>query len=101
MSYRMDLYNVSEQAVESRGLMEYSHYAFPEEISNETDADIPPQVKSKIQSMYISCNIRMPANAVMSFLLKFYFNFQTGSYSFYLCFIPVVCNEVYAHNSVV
>lgn len=52
MSYRMDLYKVSEQAVSSRGVVGYSHYAFPEEVSSELDADIPPQVKSKIQSNF-------------------------------------------------
>uniref|UniRef100_A0A0R3QM92 Phosphatidylinositol 4,5-bisphosphate 3-kinase catalytic subunit n=1 Tax=Brugia timori TaxID=42155 RepID=A0A0R3QM92_9BILA len=49
MSYRMDLYKVSEQAVSSRGVVGYSHYAFPEDVSSELDTDIPPQVKSKIQ----------------------------------------------------
>lgn len=52
MSYRMDLYRVSEQAVSSRAVAGYSHYAFPEEVSSELDADIPPQVKSKIQSYF-------------------------------------------------
>uniref|UniRef100_A0A915Q3L1 Uncharacterized protein n=1 Tax=Setaria digitata TaxID=48799 RepID=A0A915Q3L1_9BILA len=49
MLYRMDLYKVSELAISSRGITGYSHYAFPEEVSSEIDADIPPQVKSKIQ----------------------------------------------------
>ncbi|KAL3995265.1 Phosphatidylinositol 3- and 4-kinase family protein [Acanthocheilonema viteae] len=49
MSYRMDLYRVSEQAVANRGVVGYSHYAFPEEVSSELDTDIPPQVKSKIE----------------------------------------------------
>ncbi|VDN24949.1 unnamed protein product, partial [Gongylonema pulchrum] len=49
MSYRMDLYRVMEQAVASRGVTGYSHYAFPEELCSETDADIHPELKAKIQ----------------------------------------------------
>lgn len=56
MSYRMDLYKVTEQAVANRGVTGYFHYAFPEEVASEADADIPPQVKSKIQSKFYGLN---------------------------------------------
>ncbi|VDM37260.1 unnamed protein product [Toxocara canis] len=49
ISYRLDLFRVMEESVATRGVDGYNHYAFPEELSSECDADIPPQVNAKIE----------------------------------------------------
>uniref|UniRef100_F1KQX2 Phosphatidylinositol 3-kinase age-1 n=1 Tax=Ascaris suum TaxID=6253 RepID=F1KQX2_ASCSU len=49
ISYRLDLFRVMEESVATRGVHDYDHYAFPEELSSEYDADIPPQLKAKIK----------------------------------------------------